>query len=112
MPTQAALPAIEPKAKLFRGFADPSRLRIVDSLREGPKAVTRICEETGLTQSNVSNHLACLLGCRLVAREPRGRFAYYRLADERIEVLLALADEIAEGGGEPGCCPICGSVSG
>ena len=85
---------------------------ILDALRGGEKPVSAICRATGLTQPNVSNHLACLLGCRLVDREQRGRFVYYRLADERIEALLSLGEEIAAGIGEGGrCCPICGSDS-
>src|SRR5690606_38529082 len=82
------------KAKLFRGFSDPSRLAIVESLRVEPRSVTEIVEITGLSQPNASNHLACLLDCGLVTREQRGRFAFYRLADERVGALLTVADEI------------------
>lgn len=97
-------------AALFRGFAEPSRLKIVEALRDGEMTVTEICTVTGLTQSNASNHLACLLGCGLAAREQRGRFAYYRLADGRIETLLALGAEISLGVAARGaCCPVCGS---
>lgn len=82
------------KAKLFRGFSDPSRLAILEALRGGAMSVSEIVEVTGLTQSNVSNHLACLLDCDVVVREQRGRFAIYELADPRVEALLAGADEI------------------
>lgn len=82
------------KAKLFRGFSDPSRLAIVEALRSGPKSVTEIVEISGLSQPNASNHLACLLDCGLVEREQRGRFAYYRVADPRIDQLLGLGDEV------------------
>ena len=82
------------KAKLFRGFSDPSRLAILEAVRRAPRSVTEIVEISGLTQSNVSNHLSCLLDCGLVEREQRGRFAFYRLADARVRQLLALGDEI------------------
>lgn len=82
------------RAKLFRGLSDPSRLAILDAVGDEPRSVTEVCEITGLSQPNVSNHLACLLGCGLVAREQRGRFAYYQLADPRVAALLALGDEI------------------
>ena len=99
-----------PKAELFRGFAEPSRLLIIEALRAGPKTVSEICASTGLTQSNASNHLACLLGCGLVARQQIGRFAQYRLASDRIEALLALGDDIVSGASPARpCCPICGS---
>jgi len=109
VPTLAA-PSVRRRAKLFRGFAETSRLLIVESLRDGPKTVTEICVATGLTQPNASNHLACLHGCRLVAREQRGRFVLYRLADERIEAMLSLAEGLTSGpNGDQGCCPVCGS---
>ena len=81
-------------AKLFRGFADPSRLAIVESLRDGPLMVGELVDLTGLTQPNVSNHLACLKDCGLVTCERRGRHVQYRLSDARIESLLAVAEEL------------------
>src|SRR5687768_3557798 len=86
--------SIEIQAKLFRGFSDPSRLSILDVLRAGALTVTEIVEATGLTQSNVSNHLACLRDCGLVVTEPEGRFVYYQLSDKRVGKLLNLADEL------------------
>ena len=80
------------KAKLFRGFSDPSRLRILDTLRDKPLTVSQIVESTGLTQSNVSNHLGCLKDCGLVVAEQSGRFVIYRLSDDRVADLLGLAE--------------------
>ena len=85
---------IDLQAKLFRGFADPSRLAILDTLRSQPLTVPEIVEETGLSQSNVSNHLACLRDCGLVASEQEGRYVRYRLSDERVGLLLNLADDL------------------
>lgn len=82
------------KAKLFRGFSDPSRLAVLDALRDGPRSVTEVIVATGLTQPNVSNHLACLHDCALVAREQQGRHVYYRLSDDRVGQLLCLAEEL------------------
>jgi ArsR family transcriptional regulator, cadmium/lead-responsive transcriptional repressor len=82
------------KAKLFRGFSDPSRLSILNALRSRPLTVSEIVQQTGLNQSNVSNHLSCLRCCDLVVREQQGRFMYYELADVRIVQLLDLADEL------------------
>src|SRR5688500_6382772 len=82
------------QAKLFRGCADPSRLAILEALREGPLHVGAIVAATGLSQPNVSNHLRCLSECGLVSAEQRGRFVHYRLGDGRIAELLRLADEL------------------
>ena len=86
--------ALTLKAKLFRGLADPSRLAIVEALRASPRSVGEIVVATGLSQSNVSNHLACLHDCGLLSREQRGRFVYYRLSDARIAALLGTAEEV------------------
>lgn len=85
---------IDLQAKLFRGFSDPSRLSIMEALRTGPQTVTGIVHATGLTQPNVSNHLACLRDCGLVSAEPHGRFVHYKLSDARVAQLLAVADDL------------------
>lgn len=86
--------ALALKAKLFRGFSDPSRLAILEALRDGPLSVGEIVSITGLSQPNTSNHLSCLFDCGLVVREQRGRYVYYRLGDDRVAPLLETADEI------------------
>ncbi len=86
--------SIEIQSKLFRGFSDPSRLSILDALRGGAVTVNEIVEATGLSQPNVSNHLACLRDCGLVVSEQQGRFVYYELSDERVGQLLILADQL------------------
>lgn|SRR5574341_223268 len=90
----ARVQAIDLQAKLFRGFGDPSRLSILEALRDGAHTVTEIVEMTGLSQSNASNHLACLRDCGLVATTQQGRFVFYQLSDKRVSQLLRLADEL------------------
>ncbi len=68
-----ALRKVQLLAKLYRGLSDPSRLAILDALRSGPLVVSEIIAATGLSQSNVSNHLSCLYECDLVLREQDGR---------------------------------------
>jgi len=86
--------AIHLQAKLFRGFSDPSRLSILDALRNGVLTVSEIVHATGLTQSNVSNHLGCLRDCGLVTAQQEGRFVYYALSDKRVGQLLRLANAL------------------
>lgn len=82
------------KAKLFRGFGDPSRLSILDTLRDGPLTVGEIVETTGLSQSNASNHLGCLRDCGLVVAEQAGRHVTYHLSDDRVGELIAVAESL------------------
>ena len=94
MPPTIPILALDLKAKLLRGFADPSRLSILEALRRGSLSVGEIVEATELSQSNVSNHLSCLYDCGLVTRQQQGRYVYYQLRDERVDQLLALADAV------------------
>jgi len=82
------------KAKLFRGLGDPSRLSILDTLRDGPLNVSAIIAATGLSQSNVSNHLGCLRDCGLVVAEQEGRYVTYHLSDDRVGELMGLAESL------------------
>lgn len=82
------------KAKLFRGFADPSRLAVLEALRNGPRCVSEVVKLTGLSQPNASAHLACLEDCGLVKKERRGRFVYYQIAHKNVTVVLEQAEEI------------------
>ncbi len=84
------------RSELNSFVASPTRpgSRSSDALRGGPLVVGEIVAATGLSQSNTSNHLACLNDCGLVTREQRGKYAVYALADERVAALLALADDV------------------
>ena len=86
--------ALKLKAKLFRGFSDMSRLSILEALRDGPLTVGALVEQTGLSQSNVSNHLRCLSDCDLVVSTPQGRYTLYHLSDPRVGTLLRLSGEL------------------
>ena len=79
---------------MFRGFADPSRLGILDFLRAGPKCVYEIAAATGLSQPNTSVHLACLEDCGLVEKERQGKFIYYRMAHKEAIALINQAEAI------------------
>jgi DNA-binding transcriptional ArsR family regulator len=88
------------KGKLFRGFADPSRLAILEVLRSGPQCVSEVASLTGLSQPNTSMHLACLEDCGLVRRRRRGRFVEYSIADPLVLELLHRSDRLLERVGE------------
>lgn len=81
-------------AKLFRGFADPTRLAILEALMEGEQSVGEIAQATETSTANVSAHLACLAGCGLVRSEKRGKYVYYRLQERRVRDLIKIAEGI------------------
>jgi DNA-binding transcriptional ArsR family regulator len=89
----------EMRSVLFRGLGDPSRLSLVEQLAGGDRRVSDLAAATGLSQPNVSKHLACLWDCGLVERERLGREIHYRLVDG-LRDLLSSADLVLELTGE------------
>jgi len=87
---------LQVKAKLYRGLSDPSRLSILEALRNGPRTVSQIAQRVGLSQPSASMHLDCLWCCGLVDRETVGRYAVYRLKSRRVLRILEAAEELLE----------------
>lgn len=63
----------------FAALSDPTRLRIVSLLREGPQAVGAIAERLSLNQPQASKHLIVLKKAHLVDVEARAQQRLYRL---------------------------------
>lgn len=81
-------------AKLFRGLADPTRLTILQALREGPRRVVDLSGLTGKAQPNVSAHIACLRDCGLIVASPSGRETFYSLVDNGMIEVLGLTEDV------------------
>lgn len=71
----------------FRLLADPTRLRLILSLREGEFGVSAIAEAAGTSQANASKHLSALHGAGMIARRRDGGSVFYR-ANGRVPYLL------------------------
>ncbi len=83
--------ANEAHARFFRALGDSTRLAIVQYLLERPHTVTDLVEKLGVSQSRVSNHLACLRWCRFVTGDRKGRQVVYSISDPRLARLLGVA---------------------
>jgi ArsR family transcriptional regulator len=77
------VPAVADLDALFKGFADPTRIRILNVLAAGELCVCDIVALLRLAQPTVSRHLAYLRRTALVQARPDLKFTYYRLADPR-----------------------------
>jgi DNA-binding transcriptional ArsR family regulator len=75
---------VELVAGRFRALAEPTRIKLLDRLREGEATVLELTALVGTTQQNVSKHLNMLQQAGIVARRKQGNFAYYRIADETV----------------------------
>ena len=72
--------------ELFRGFADPTRIRLLSVLAAGELCVCDLVEILDLAQPTVSRHLAYLRQVGLVEVTRESRFAHYRLAEPKHSV--------------------------
>ncbi len=102
-PQVLAAPLNEHEAERLAGalrvLADPARLRLLSLIGANPDGEACVCDLTaplGLSQPTVSHHLKVLTEAGLLGREQRGRWAFYRLMPEPIELLRsALAGSVA-----------------
>ncbi len=96
-------------AKYFRGLGEPTRLRILELLRdEGELSVGELVERLGEPQPKVSNHLACLRWCGFIEARREHRTVYNRIADKRVLKMLDLAHALLADNAEhvAACCRI------
>ncbi len=75
------------QARFYQGFADISRLAILNCLREGERTVSEVATATRLSLSNASRHLACLRDCGLLEPREDWRYCHYRLANGVLKLL-------------------------
>jgi len=71
-------------AQRFKALGEPTRLQILNALRDSEATVTDLGARTGLSQANLSKQLNLLLQLGFVARRKEGLFAWYRIADRDV----------------------------
>jgi DNA-binding transcriptional ArsR family regulator len=79
------------KAGIFQALGHRTRIAIVELLRdEGNVPVSRIHEQLGLEQANVSQHLAVLRSKLIVTSKKEGNQVFYSLRDPILGKVLNL----------------------
>lgn len=94
------------KVELIRAIAHPTRIRILDKLREGVKCVGDIEEFLDISQPNVSQHLSLLRRYGIIDYYMDGRLRCYFL---RNPIVIELIKLLKKDYGElpaPACCPL------
>lgn len=74
----------ELNAQLCKIFTSPKRLEIIDILQKGEQSVNDLATRTGISQSNVSQHLSLLREKGVVATRREGTTIYYHISNPRI----------------------------
>ena len=68
----------EARAKVAKALAHPSRLLILDALKDQDRCVCKLTDLVGADQSTVSKHLSILKNAGLVEDRKAGSMVYYR----------------------------------
>ena len=82
---------VELIARRLRGIGDPTRIRLLDHLRDGEATVNTLAERLGAGQQNVSKHLGVLADAGIVGRRKDGNHVYYRIVDNDV---LGLCEQV------------------
>lgn len=78
------------KAQILQALAHPTRIAVVEALRDGERTAGALLAELGVEQANLSQHLAVLRAKQVVLARKAGNHVYYRLRDPILTRLLDL----------------------
>ena len=81
------------KAQIFQALAHPTRIAIVEALRNGELAAGKLLELLQIEQANLSQHLAVLRARQVVVNRKAGNQVFYALRDP---VLIKVLDELRQ----------------
>ena len=76
-------------ARTFKALGDPTRVRLLSLIAASPAGEACICDLTepvGLSQPTVSHHMKLLVDAGLATREQRGRWAYFRVVTDALDI--------------------------
>lgn len=98
-------------SNVFKALSDPTRRRVLELLKEGPKSAGDLAAEFNVSKPTMSAHFAVLREADLVASEKHGKSVIYQLKVSVLEdALLSFAQmfgwelkdsEQAQPGGSP-----------
>ena len=78
----------EALARFFHGLSDPTRVRVLRFLLDGPKTAGEIVQHLGRHQPSVSSHLTCLRFCGYVEARRQGRNVLYEIIDPDVRRIM------------------------
>jgi len=76
------------KANVLKALGQPTRLKILELLRNGERCVCEIFPAIKEEQSNVSRHLALMKAAGILASRKQGQMVHYRVRDPQVFKLL------------------------
>jgi ArsR family transcriptional regulator len=83
------------KSEVFQGLANPTRIAIVELLRNGELTAGQLIEKLGIEQANASQHLAVLRAKQIVVNRKAGNQVYYSIRDHALIEVLDMLKQVA-----------------
>jgi DNA-binding transcriptional ArsR family regulator len=78
------------KADIFQALAHPTRIAIVELLKDGELSAGELIQKLGMEQANVSQHLAVLRAKQIVVNRKDRNQVFYSVRDPIILKIFAL----------------------
>ena len=83
-------------ADMCKTISNPRRQAILDTIRNGELTVSELIERTGISQANLSQHLAILRSKGVVRTRRDGNNIYYSISNTKIIEAYDLISEVLE----------------
>ena len=83
-------------AEMCKTISNPRRQSILDTIRDGELTVSELIEKTGISQANLSQHLAILRSKGVVRTRRDGNNIYYSISNIKIIEAYDLISEVLE----------------
>lgn len=83
-------------ADICKTISNPNRQAIIDTIRDGEMTVTELVNKTGISQANLSQHLAILRSKGVVNTRREGNNIYYSISNLKIIQAYDLISEVLE----------------
>ena len=82
------------EVEIFKALADPTRLKIIECIKDGERCICEVIPYTGKSQPNVSIHLKVLKQAGLVNERKDGTKIMLSIPDKNVFKLVDLAQKI------------------
>ena len=89
-----SVPLYQAKAELFRTLGHPVRIRVLEMLQDGPRAVSELLADIEVESSSLSQQLAVLRRAGLVSSTREGSAVVYTLSTPDVAQLLLFGRRI------------------
>jgi ArsR family transcriptional regulator len=84
------------RAEILKALAQPTRLKIVEFLRDGEQCVCKIFPAIGEEQSNTSRHLNLMQAAGILARRKEGLKIFYAIKHPEVIEIVDLATRLVK----------------